>query len=186
MVILSILANIALCFCLLGALPCLAQTEPGAAGAGSFKADDMHDNFSLSSPDLLALATRYAGQNRLSEAIAMFREVLRREPNNVSAHNNLAVCLKSQGQTKQALEEFKQAIANNPTRPELYNNLALSYMALGQYTEAEEALFSALRLGPDLADSHRNLGLCMSHQGQSLCAGRAYRHRRRAQGAETL
>ncbi len=66
-----------------------------------------------SSSQLLLLGMENAQSDRLDIAIKQFEEVIRREPQNVSAHNNLAVCLKRQGNNKAALEEFKRAIENN-------------------------------------------------------------------------
>ncbi|CAN5618112.1 tetratricopeptide repeat protein [soil metagenome] len=128
----------------------------------------------LSASQLLLSGMENAQSDRLDIAIKQFEEVIRREPENVSAHNNLAVCLKRQGNNKAALEEFKQAIQNNPTRCELFNNLAHSYIADGQYDLAVESLYKALRLNPDFAEAHRNLGHVLALKGDNDAAVTAF------------
>ena len=128
----------------------------------------------LSASQLLLSGMENAQSDRLDIAIKQFEEVIRREPQNVSAHNNLAVCLKRQGNNKAALEEFKKAIENNPTRCELFNNLAHSYISAGQYDLAVEALYKALRLNPDFAEAHRNLGHVLALKGDNDAALTAF------------
>jgi Tfp pilus assembly protein PilF len=128
----------------------------------------------VSSHDLLTTGMQDVEGNRLDLAVRKFQEILRREPGNVSAHNNLAVCLKRQGNKEEAIEEFRKALANNPSRPELYNNLASSLIAVGRYDEALTALYQALRLQPDFAEAHRNLGHVLSSKGDNDGAVTAY------------
>ena len=112
----------------------------------------------LSSHDLLASGTADVQDGRLDLAVKKFKEIIRRDPTNVSAHNNLAVVLKRQGNKEAAVDEFQKALLNNPNTPELYNNLAAALIAVGRYDQAQDALFRALRLNPDFSDAHRNLG----------------------------
>ena len=128
----------------------------------------------ISSHDLLTTGMQDVEDNRLDLAVRKFQEILRREPGNVSAHNNLAVCLKRQGNKEAAIEEFRKALANNPSRPELYNNLASSLIAVGRYDEALTALYQALRLQPDFAEAHRNLGHVLASKGDNDGAVTAY------------
>jgi len=87
---------------------------------------------SLSSRQLLEDGTQAVRADRLNEAIDIFKEILRREPDNVAAHNNLAVCYKKSGMQAEAAREFAQAVSSNPTRWELYNNLASALIATGK------------------------------------------------------
>lgn len=112
----------------------------------------------LSSHDLLASGTLDVQEGRLDLAVKKFKEIIRRDPTNVSAHNNLAVVLKRQGNKEAAVDEFQKALLNNPNTPELYNNLAAALIAVGRYDQAQDALFRALRFNPDFSDAHRNLG----------------------------
>ena len=45
------------------------------------------------------------------EAEFRWRQLIRENENNWSAHNNLGVCLEKQGKYKQALEEYKIALS---------------------------------------------------------------------------
>lgn len=160
-------------------LSALAQTpeltgfEMAAPVSDSAQASDLNLEI-VSSHDLLTTGMQDVEYNRLDLAVRKFQEILRREPGNVSAHNNLAVCLKRQGNKEEAIEEFRKALASNPSRPELYNNLASSLIAVGRYDEALTALYQALRLQPDFAEAHRNLGHVLSSKGDNDGAVTAY------------
>lgn len=131
------------------------------------------DRQALSSQELLSAATESARAGRLEEAIASFRELLRREPENVAAHNNLACCLKRQGDSASALSEFEKAVANNPSKAALHINLARALIDLGHYDRAIETLYTAIRLEQN-SQAQLLLGRALSLKGDWGAAVTAY------------
>ncbi len=138
----------------------------------------------VSSHDLFISASADAAAGRLESAVLKYKEVVRREPTNVSARNNLAVCLKLQGNKEAALQEFEKTLAQSPNQPELYNNLATSQIALGKYDQALDSLYKALRLKPDFSDAHRNLAHVLSLKGDNEGAVTAYQEAIQEAGAK--
>lgn len=131
------------------------------------------DRQALSSQELLSAGTESARAGRLEEAIALFRELLGREPENVAAHNNLACCLKRQGDSASALSEFEKAVANNPGKAALHINLARALIDLGQYDRAIETLYTAIRLEQN-SQAQLLLGRSLSLKGDWGAAVTAY------------
>lgn len=125
---------------------------------------------SVPSEQLLADGLASVQNGFLDEAIKQFKEVLNRQPENVVARNNLAVCLKRQGQLDQAISNFKTALDSEPLKAELHNNLATALMAKGDLPEAMKSFYSALRLRPDYPEAHYNLAHLLSLQGNNNSA----------------
>ncbi|MFZ8340998.1 tetratricopeptide repeat protein, partial [Staphylococcus aureus] len=69
-----------------------------------------------SSAELLQRGLDEMSRQLFEAATQDFREVLRREPENLVARNNLAVALKKQGQLDEAINEYLKVIASNPNR----------------------------------------------------------------------
>ena len=93
-------------------------SEPQVAGL------NLPDNFSASDNQILESGIDLASRGFLQQACDKFRLVLSHDPDDAVARNNLATCLKRQGQLAEAIAEYKKAIAANPTKAELHNNLA--------------------------------------------------------------
>lgn len=130
---------------------------------------NIQDLRTLSSRELFSSATESARAGRLEEAIAAFRELLRRDPDNVAGHNNLACCLKRQGDSASALAEFEKAVAANPGKAALQVNLARALVDLGQYDRAIETIYLSLRL-ESTAQAQLLLGRALSLKGDYASA----------------
>lgn len=135
------------------------QSGSNAGGASGFELAEPttlslvseRDLRNTSSRELFASATEAVRSGRLEEAIVSFRELLRRDPDNTAVHNNLACCLKKQGDAEAALSEFEKAVAASPGKASLQINLARALVDLGQYDRAIETIYLALRLEPSSA-----------------------------------
>ena len=101
-------------------------------------------------------------QNKFDLAIAAFRVVLQREPNNLKAHNNLGLCLEAKEQTSAAIAEYRAAIDLDEKSTEHteqpYLNLGKLLNTLNRPQEAAAALTEAIRITPTSASGHYELG----------------------------
>ncbi len=137
--------------------------QAGQSNAGEFAEAEMRpasptdQSTSASSNELLRRGLDSMSKQMFEAAARDFREVVRREPDNVAASNNLAVALKKGGQLEEAIEEYKKAIALHPSRAELYNNLASTYLSQGDFEKAMKALYQAIHLKPDYPNARYNL-----------------------------
>jgi len=89
-------------------------------------------------------------ENNLEEAEAKYREAIRRKPDILSAHYNLAHLLTQRGRTDEALKVFAEMEQITKYRdPEVYIQWAIPLVLKKRYAEAIEKYDSALELNPE-------------------------------------
>ena len=74
---------------------------------------------------------------RLAEAEADYREVLRLDPAHADTLNNLCVLLRNLGRFSEAAAILQPALALNPADPVIPNNLSVVLRGLGRRNESE-------------------------------------------------
>jgi cytochrome c-type biogenesis protein CcmH/NrfG len=94
---------------------------------------------------------------RSSEAVALFRRAIERDPKSGEALLYLAGALASTGKPAEALPWFEKALAAGQRNPMALNGLALTRMALGDHRGAAQAFAESLRLDPKQPDVQRAL-----------------------------
>lgn len=81
-------------------------------------------------PEYIRNAQRLLRENKFDEAIAIYNEMLLKEPNNVAALNASGVALDLAGRTKEARQRFQRVADNAPTpaaKFQAIRNIAMSY-----------------------------------------------------------
>jgi tetratricopeptide (TPR) repeat protein len=126
----------------------LSNTEPDGPAPKSAK-------------QLLAQGKKYLAEGALAEAIACYEELVRVDPHNHSALNNLGVALSKQGRYMEGAERFRQAIEMNRDFPEALSNLGHALRSMGYLVESEISLRKALKLNPRLVDARISLGITL-------------------------
>ncbi|KND55171.1 TPR repeat [Candidatus Paraburkholderia kirkii] len=104
---------------------------------------------------------------RHTEAEAIFREAVRREPDNLRAMFGLAVTIGSQLRFEDALPCYRRALELAPDSYAVRNsnNIGFILTCLARYDEADEHLRRAIRLKPDIADANKLLGMSELRRG---------------------
>jgi tetratricopeptide (TPR) repeat protein len=104
----------------------------------------------------LALANLRDLEGKDDEAEKIYREVLRQNPDNRLALNNLAVLLAFRGNAgNEALEHINHALELAGPQPGLLDSRAIVYMSLGQWQQAVRDLEDVGSMEPSLAHSLR-------------------------------
>ena len=75
-----------------------------------------------------------------------FREVVRRNPQNFEALNDLGTVLKSLSRFDEAIVYLRQAVALQPDRAEIHNNLGNALLEAGETVEALAELQHAVSM----------------------------------------
>lgn len=76
---------------------------------------------------------------KFPEAIQEFEKVVKMDPNNAKAWNNLAMAVQvHENDYERALEFFRKAIKLDPENPDFHTNISNLYQAMGQNQLAEE------------------------------------------------
>lgn len=106
-----------------------------------------------------------------------FEDALALDPDNATAHHQLAMIADLQRDFTSADRHYRAALAKDPRDPHLLCNLGYSYLLQKRYSESEKTLRDALRIDPKHKKTLYNLGALYGEQGQSRLA---YEHFRRA------
>ncbi|MFT6051047.1 MAG: putative PEP-CTERM system TPR-repeat lipoprotein [Halioglobus sp.] len=96
----------------------------------------------------MAVGNSMQAAQQLDEAIDAFENILRLEPNNIVALNNLAWNIRDSDPAK-ALDYALRASALKPESPEVLDTLAVVEYANNEYKKAQRTIQKALRKRPD-------------------------------------
>lgn len=121
---------------------------------------------SLPLPEALQIALDHHRADRLHEAEAIYREIIRLHPDNHDALHLLGVIAHQRGNNIGAAELIRNAIQINPGNPDAYQNLAIVLRDLGEFEHAALAYRSAIAIKPDYAEAHNGLAFILERLGQ--------------------
>lgn len=107
---------------------------------------------------LLQQALAHHQQGRLAQADALYREILRIDPNHFDALHLGGVIAYQQGRLEAAVESIGRALTRVSTQAAPYSNLGLALLAQGRHQAALACFDQALALQADQAGSHNNRG----------------------------
>lgn len=114
----------------------------------------------LSPQMLFAQAVAAHQSGGLGEADALYRAVLRADPNSLAARANLAVIAVQRGDLEQAVDWLTQSLALDPAQPDVLFNRAGALAGLGRVQEAVADCQAVLTIDPaHLAAAERALAL---------------------------
>lgn len=105
----------------------------------------------------LSKAVNLQKQGKLSEAEAIYIQVLQAEPLNAAATHLLGMLRYKQGQHQDAISLIKRSISISPIAAS-YSNLSLVQFKAKLFAEAEESAARAIQLDPQYPKAHVHLG----------------------------
>jgi predicted O-linked N-acetylglucosamine transferase (SPINDLY family) len=111
-----------------------------------------------------ALAHHEAG--RISEAAALYRALLARDPDHAGSLHLLGLIGAQQGDAETAIVMIRRAMALAPGQAPHHNSLALALRRLGRSEEALREYRTAAALRPGSAEIHNNLATSLLERGQ--------------------
>ncbi len=102
-----------------------------------------------------AQASQEAGE---SDALALCKKLLKRDPNNLIAHFHLALIYRHQKRLKKALAHAQEVRKLNPHEGNIYLNLGAIYSDMGEMKKAIRCYKRELQQDPENAQTLCNLG----------------------------
>ncbi len=120
------------------------------------------------------LANFLAASNRsenVEEAKSIFLEIIRSEPTNFGAWNNLGFLLFETGYTSAAHTAYSAAVTYHPHEASAHVNLGSVLLDMGDLSAAEQQFKIALDLNPDLSNAHQGLASIFQRQGNEAESG---------------
>jgi protein O-GlcNAc transferase len=125
--------------------------------------------------ETLRVAVGHHEAGNLSDAEALYRQVLERAPGNAAALNLLGVLASQVGRPDAAVEFILQAIEAEPGNPSAHYTLANAYVALTRPEDAERHFRLAIAFQSNNAAAHYNLGVILVERRDLDGAQNAFR-----------
>jgi predicted O-linked N-acetylglucosamine transferase (SPINDLY family) len=113
--------------------------------------------------------------NKLTEAIAAYREAIRLNPAFIVAYLNLGRAFLRASEAPAALTILQHLIQTNPDLAAAYFEMGLAHTALSNVPEAKNAFAHAVALKPDYSEAHNNLGSRLCDEGKLAEAMESFR-----------
>jgi tetratricopeptide (TPR) repeat protein len=112
----------------------------------------------LTLEEIFNLAVQNHKDKKLDSAKDLYNEVLKINPSNKDAHNNLGILFQTLGDNQKAKSYYEKAIELNPAFDLAHNNLGALLDKLGNNQKAIGHFEKAIEINPAFTDAHVNLG----------------------------
>jgi tetratricopeptide (TPR) repeat protein len=103
--------------------------------------------------------------------IGNYREILKKDPNNLQALISLGNLYFDMGQDLLAIEQYNKALALDPRNVNVRTDMAVCYRRSGNPDRAIEELKKAISMDPRHAQSRYNLGIILIHDKKDVEGG---------------
>jgi len=114
----------------------------------------------------LQLASTYQSTGQIEAAAAMYRQIVRAQPQSDVAWHQLGILAIGRGRYQEAVELISKAVAHSPGPAASYAALGVAQRHLQRLDEAIASYQRALALDPNLAEAHNNLGEALAFSGR--------------------
>ena len=128
----------------------------------------------------LQLGDALCNAGKLTQALPVYEEARRREPESVAALERLAICLRNLKQYPLAEAALKQALARAPDAA-TWVQFGLVQLEQGRTQEAIAAFEKAIQIDPEMAEAYNSAGAVWLETGDSARAEAALRNAIRMQ-----
>jgi protein O-GlcNAc transferase len=126
-------------------------------------------------PQVLEMAVRRHKEGRLTDAEALYRQILGLQPNHPDAMRFLGIIAQQVGRHDVAVEWIRRALACDPNHALAHSNLGEVYCAAGRLDDAIVAFRRALQLNPKSPETLNSLGAALAGKGLTHEAVSTYR-----------
>src|SRR6266850_4754717 len=102
-----------------------------------------------------------------AEAIRIYLEALKKNPEDEEAHFSLGFAYLRQQMTNEAIKHYEESLRIFPDYAEAHNNLGNIFVGQRKYDQAIEHFSAALKLSPENSSAMNNLGRALAFQGKT-------------------
>lgn len=121
----------------------------------------------LYADEQLASALAYFRGGRFDKAEAIYKKILKKEPENTGAMHMLGLIAQKNGRSERAVQLLIKAAKLDPRRPEILCDLGNAFKALGRHKDAIKAHRMVLTMLPNSPEAHSNLGAAYNAAGKA-------------------
>ena len=118
-------------------------------------------------PEILRRAIAYHQEGSVSQAEALYQEILVRDPRCADAAHLLGVAALQVGRREVAVDLIRRAIKLSPNQAHFHSNLGEAYRGLARFDEAIASLRHSLALKPDFPAALNSLGVVLAARHQT-------------------
>jgi len=153
-------------------LASLGYVSGGAAPAGGPLPDP---KTMIAWDNLLSDAVNASETGRLEDAEALYKDLLRRQPDYIVAYDYAAYNLAKMGRGGEAIRLLEEAVGRGLGTDKILARLGLYYQEAGRLEESLATLDKALALSPDVAEVHNDRGVSLFKSGRIEEAAAAFK-----------
>jgi len=104
----------------------------------------------------------------VSSKIQTLKEIVTKDPKNLSGWVELGNLYFDSHQPKEAIEAYSQYLKVKPVNPDVRTDMGIMYRELGQFDRAIEEFKKAAQSDPKHANSRYNIGVVLLHDKQDI------------------
>jgi len=120
---------------------------------------EIEERFELSTNDILNLGCMQSFINKHSESILNYQIVLKSDPKNITALNNLGYILAEEGEYREAQQLLDKALQLQPETGYIYNTIAYLKVLEGDLEEGKNLIDKSIELDTKNAYAYKTLGV---------------------------
>lgn len=99
----------------------------------------------------------------IASKIQSLKEIVEKDPKNLSAWVELGNLYFDSGNPKEAIEAYRQYLSAKPNNPDVRTDMGIMYRALGDFDRAIEEFKKAAQSDPKHINSRYNIGIVLLH-----------------------
>jgi tetratricopeptide (TPR) repeat protein/uncharacterized protein YneF (UPF0154 family) len=100
---------------------------------------------------------------QVASEIQSLKEMVKKDPKNLSAWEELGNLYYDSGKPKEAIEAYREYLAIQPDNPDVRTDMGIMYRALGDFDRAIEEFKKAAQSDPKHTNSRYNIGIVLLH-----------------------
>jgi cytochrome c-type biogenesis protein CcmH/NrfG len=104
----------------------------------------------------------------LSLKIQTLKDIVKKDPKNLSAWVELGDLYFDSDQPREAIEAYSQYLAVKPDNPDVRTDMGIMFRKLGEFNRALEEFRKAVQSDPNHINSRYNIGLVLLHDKQDI------------------
>ena len=118
----------------------------------------MSEKKDLNIEETFALAMQNHKKKNFKAAENLYEEILRKNPKDINAYNNLGILFNQLGEYKKSINCYEKIIQIQPNNAAAHNNLGFVLNQLEKHQKAMNCFEKAIQIEPNYADAFYNLG----------------------------
>jgi len=148
----------------------LILSKLGKSADAANKAGQLYKLQNAATPEALFYATQLQANNQLQDAAGIYTQIIKSEPENLIALNNLANVLAEQDNLPEAETHARKANQLVKDNAQIMDTLGWIVYQQKRYSEATEIFTQAIKIAPKAAVIHYHAGVVLDDSGKDADA----------------